>query len=205
MWSCFVPAVAGRWFRTFCGTAAGLLVAAGPLLAVEFPQSPQQWLNSPPLSWKQVEGKGVLLYFFSESDPECLQRWPEMTALAKEYEDQPVLFIAVNSGGQRNLIEQYAQQVNLTWPVVLDPDRSFAKKFPIEKVTPDNGMQVAVINADGSIGPGSWQAHGGHGQRGAEGRQVEPRSDVGAGSAAADVVPGGVQNYNAARRPSRKL
>ncbi len=151
---CHVPGRVGRWLCVL----GGMLAAAGAAEGVEFPQSAQQWLNSPPLTLKQIEGKGVFLYFFNEQDPECAQRWTEILGIAKEHEDQPVLFIAVNSGAQRQVIEQYAQQVNLTWPVIIDPDRSFAKKFPIEKVTPDNGMQVAVINPNGTIGPGSWQA-----------------------------------------------
>ncbi len=153
--------VSPGFVRRIVLTALSLMTLAGWMSksarGLEFPQNPQQWLNSPPLSLKQVAGKAGLLYYFNEQDPECLANWKVMTAMAKEYEDQPVLFIAINSGGKRNEIDNYAQQVNLTWPILLDPDRSFEKKSPIEKVTPNNGMQVAVLTPDGKLLPGSWQ------------------------------------------------
>lgn len=157
MSACCTPSFRRRFLPVVFGVAVWSALTTGSAAAVEFPQNPQQWLNSTPFSMKQVAGKAVLLYFFNEQDPETLARWKEMKELAEEHKDQPVLLIAVNSGGQKDVIEQYVQQVNLTWPVLLDTDKSFAKKFPITEVSPNNGMQVAVINANGEIGPGSWQ------------------------------------------------
>jgi thiol-disulfide isomerase/thioredoxin len=152
-----VPFLPRRFVPIILGLALCSVLSTDAASAVEFPQSSQQWLNSTPFSMKQVAGKAVLLYFFNEQDPDCLARWKEMFEIAEQHKDQPVLFIAVNSGGQKEVIENYVQQVRLTWPVLLDTDNSFAKKFPITEIGPENGMQVAVINANGAIGPGSWQ------------------------------------------------
>lgn len=141
---------------------AGLVLFTSPAWGLDFPQNPQQWINSPPLNFKNFAGKTVVLYFFHEQDPDCLAEWPKMKELAKKYEAQPVYFLAINSTGQRNLIENYVQQVKLDWPVFLDSNRDFSRKCEdsgwITEVSRDNGMQVAILNPDASIIGGSWEA-----------------------------------------------
>lgn len=140
---------------------AGLIFAAGPALGLDFPQNPQQWINSPPLNFKNFAGKTVVLYFFHEQDPDCLANWPRMKELAKKYEPHPVYFMAINSSGQRNVIENYVQQVKLDWPVLLDANRDFSRKCEdsgwITELSMDNGIQVAILNPDTTIIAGSWE------------------------------------------------
>lgn len=142
----------GVWFVVW-----GMLSWSAAAAALDFPQNPQQWLNSPPLSFQHVAGKGVLLYFFNHQDPDCHANWKVMADLAKRYEDQPVLFLAISSGGQRNEIDGYAKQLNLDWPILLDVDRAFEKKCPVTELSADNGMQVALLDASGKVTGGSWE------------------------------------------------
>lgn len=140
---------------------AGLILAAGPAWGLDFSQSSQQWVNSPPLNFKNFAGKTVVLYFFHEQDPECHANWPKMKELAKKYETQPVYFLAINSTGQRNVIESYVQQVKIDWPVYLDSNRDFSRKCEdsgwITELSMDNGIQIAILNPDATIIAGSWE------------------------------------------------
>lgn len=135
----------------------GMLGWSSSAAALDFPQNPQQWLNSPPLTFQQVAGKGVLLYFFHQDDPDCLANWKVMQDLAKKYEDQPVLFLAISAGGQRNEIDGYAKQLDLDWPILLDVGRAFERKCPVTELSADNGMQLALLDPSGRVVAGSWE------------------------------------------------
>jgi len=146
-----------RWRRILLLSATFFVLAADLAHALDFPQNPQQWLNSTPLSFKQTAGKTVVLYFFHEQDPECAARWTEMKALAKKYETQPVLFLGINSSGSREEVNAYLKQADLDWPVLLDVNRAFSRECPITELSADNGMQVAILNPDGTVIAGSWE------------------------------------------------
>ena len=64
------------------------------------PANPAMWLNSPPLTAETLKGKGVVLWFYEEQCPSCRKKWPDMYAVAKKFEGEPVVFIAVNSGNR---------------------------------------------------------------------------------------------------------
>jgi len=122
----------------------------------ELPQDPRVWINSPPWSVKQLTGKAVMLYFFEEECPRCRNRWPELNALKQQHADDPILFVAVNSGNSRGELEQYARQANVAWPILLDPDRSFEKACKVDEINLDNIMDVMILQANGSLKQGSW-------------------------------------------------
>src|SRR5215475_14011153 len=72
---------------------------AGAAEAAELlPSEAAVWLNSPPLTVDALKGKGVFLWFFEETCPTCRGKWPGLYELARRFEGQPVVFIAVNSG-----------------------------------------------------------------------------------------------------------
>ena len=66
--------------------------------APQFPVDPAVWINSSPLSLQQLRGKAVFLWFFEETCPQCREKWPSMIERAQQMKDQPIVFIAVNSG-----------------------------------------------------------------------------------------------------------
>src|SRR5262245_41779356 len=98
---------------SFCGLGIVVcLMAARPAAAVEnelFPSEPAAWINAPPLSAEMLKGKGAVIWFYEEQCPNCRNKWPGMYELAKKYEGQPVLFMAVNSGNSRDAVQEYVQ------------------------------------------------------------------------------------------------
>ncbi|MBL8827912.1 MAG: TlpA family protein disulfide reductase [Planctomycetaceae bacterium] len=121
-----------------------------------FPSDPAQWINAAPLSLEALRGKGAFLWFFEEDCPRCRGKWPEMQATAKKFEGQPVVFIAVNSGNNRAAVQTYVREVGLTWPVIVDPDRSFEKQHGVDNISLQNIYQARYITADGKARNGSW-------------------------------------------------
>src|SRR5688572_22998840 len=114
------------------------------------------WINAPPLTPEMLEGKGVVLWFFEEQCPSCRGKWPGMYELAKKYESEPVVFIAVNSGNPRGAVEQYARGVNLKWPVIVDPSREFEQQFLGQEISLQNIYQAHIILPDGKKQQGNW-------------------------------------------------
>jgi len=102
------------WYRT-----------EGKLTAL--PTSNDQWMNSPPLSLEQLEGKGLVLWFFEEQCPTCEKKWATMLEAARQHQDKPLLFVAVNSGNTPAQIANYVKRNRIDWPVIVDTDRSFEK------------------------------------------------------------------------------
>jgi len=137
-------------------TAAQPHEAWGQATADLLPSDPAAWINSPPLSTETLKGKGVVLWFYEEQCPNCRAKWPGLYELAKKYEAEPVVFIAVNSGNLRPAVEQYAKAVDLDWPVIADPTRQFEKRWMDNEISLQNIHQVGLILPSGRKDLGRW-------------------------------------------------
>lgn len=122
----------------------------------DLPQDPRQWINTTPWNLAQLKGKAAFLLFFEEDCPKCKGNWPSLNTLSQNHADDPILFIAVSSGTQRGQMENYIRQNKVSWPVLLDPDRTFEKACDIDKISLENITQIAAIAADGSLQHGPW-------------------------------------------------
>ncbi len=120
------------------------------------PPDPEAWLNSPPLTVDALKGKGVVLWFFEEQCPTCRGKWPGLYELARRYEGQPVVFIAVNSGNSPVQVAQYARDVKLTWPIIVDPTRQYEKLWWDQQISLQNIHQVGLILPNGDQQSGQW-------------------------------------------------
>jgi thiol-disulfide isomerase/thioredoxin len=142
----------------FC--LATVLLPLWPLSAADttelLPRDPASWVNSPPLTTDALKGKGVVLWFFEETCPRCREKWPAMYDLAKRYEGQPVVFIAVNSGNSPAEVAQYAREVKLTWPIIVDPGRQFEQQWLDNPISLQNIHQCELILPSGSKMQGQW-------------------------------------------------
>ncbi len=155
-----------RFIVRWCGAELPILLIALILLATTLakaeeaaellPRDPAGWLNSPPLTTDALKGKGVVLWFFEETCPSCRGKWPGMYDLAKRYEGQPVVFIAVNSGNSPAEVSQYAKEVKLTWPVIVDPSRQLEKLWMNSEISLQNIHQCELILPSGQKRSGQW-------------------------------------------------
>lgn len=125
--------------------------------SLELPQDPRLWINSHPWTMDQLSGKAVFFFFFEEGCPKCRARWPELNQLMESHADDPILFVGVSSGTDRDQMEGYIQQTGATWPVLLDPDRSFEAACNVGEISLQNIMQVAIVGGDGTLRRGGWE------------------------------------------------
>ena len=124
--------------------------------AFRLPDQPAAWINSPPISLAALKGKAAVLWFYEEQCPKCKGKWPALQAAAKQYEGQPIVFIAVSSGTSRPQVEQYAREVGLKWPVIVDSTRQFEEQCAIQEISLQNIHQLGMILPDGKFEHGNW-------------------------------------------------
>jgi peroxiredoxin len=148
-----------RWVAAcvlLSAVASGALAQTAPSdesAAIKFPNV---WIGSDPIQLDDLKGKAAVLFFYEESCPRCRERWGGIQATAQKYGDKPIAFVAVNSGTPAPLVAQYARSVRLTWPVIVDLDRSFENACKVNEISLQNIMQVAYITADGQLQFGSY-------------------------------------------------
>ena len=91
--------------------------------------------------------------------------WSSLLQTSQKYKDQPVVFIAVNSGTDRNKLERYVLQNKITWPVIVDTDREFEQLAQVNTISLENIYQARVLTPEGKLTRGSVQEVG---------RSIEP-------------------------------
>jgi thiol-disulfide isomerase/thioredoxin len=152
---CVVVAIALAW----CGSVRSQdsALAKETDAAEQLPKDPAAWINSPPLNREMLCKKGVLLVFFEESCPWCASQWPVLMKLSQDSSASPVLFVAVNSGNPRSAVEAYVREHKITWPVIVDPDRSLEERFGIGTISLKNITQWRVIRSSGEVRVADWR------------------------------------------------
>jgi len=83
------------------------------------------WINSPPLKLSDLQGKVILLEFWTSSCPYCRNATPYINAWYKRYHDQGLLIIGIHSPKNqeeqsRALVKAAVLDSGIHYPVALD-------------------------------------------------------------------------------------
>jgi thiol-disulfide isomerase/thioredoxin len=92
------------------------------------------WINSKPLTAKQLKGKVVLIDFWTYSCINCLRALPYIRAWADKYKDDGLVVIGVHSPefdfeGQMANVQKAVQKFNITYTVALDSNHAIWDAF----------------------------------------------------------------------------
>lgn len=123
---------------------------------VAIPSSVNAWANSSPLTDVTIRGKAVLFYCFEEGCPAVRASWSQLLETTKQFADQPILFVAVNSGTPASDVRKYVRDVELPWPVLIDEDRAFERALLQNEISLKNIYQIVVRLPDGKWAEGDW-------------------------------------------------
>ena len=85
------------------------------------------WLNSPPLTAKQLKGKVVVIDFWDYSCINCIRAVPYIRAWAEKYKNDGLVVIGVHTPEfdvekQTANVERAVKKFNITYPVAVDSD-----------------------------------------------------------------------------------
>jgi hypothetical protein len=72
-------------------------------------------------------------------------------AVANKFQGKPVVFIAVNSGTTSTSVSKYLRKHQITWPTIVDSDRSLEKQANVPEVSLTNIWQARVIDSTGKV------------------------------------------------------
>ncbi len=151
-------------FSVLCWIFTALVTPAsgGWLEAVE-PSRPAPGLNLKDLhgidnDLSQLKGKTVLVNFWTTWCPPCIEEMPSLIRLQREMGQSDFVVLAVNVQEKRQQVESIARRLKLTFPVLLDPDRSAGNTWAV-KVFPSS----FIVDAAGelryrAIGPVEWDS-----------------------------------------------
>jgi hypothetical protein len=75
---------------------------------------------------------------------------PGRNQLRASFADKPVVFVAVNSGNPKNVVEQYAKSNKFEWPILVDEARETEKQLGFT-ISLQNIYQSALIDPAGKL------------------------------------------------------
>lgn len=111
--------------------------AAHALSAEEAPQAPAftatepgQWINSAPLSWEDLQGKVVLLEFWTFGCRNCVRSIPWVKAMQERYRDDGLRVIGVHTPEfsyerSASAVGEKMRELAIRHPVMLDNDYGY--------------------------------------------------------------------------------
>ncbi len=78
--------------------------------------------------------------------------------MSEEFADEPVVFIAVNSGNSKQAIQKYFSTTKVPWPVIVDSSRQFEEMCGLQsEVSLNNIAQVRYVTVDGRLNGGNFR------------------------------------------------
>ncbi|HST13007.1 MAG TPA: redoxin domain-containing protein [Terriglobales bacterium] len=101
---------------------------------VRAPEIGRVWLNSPPLSFRQLRGRVVLVDFWDYTCINCIRTLPYVQAWHERYVGKGLTVIGVHTpeftfAQYESNVERGVREFGLTYPIVVDNDREIWKAF----------------------------------------------------------------------------
>jgi thiol-disulfide isomerase/thioredoxin len=101
---------------------------------VRAPEIGRIWLNSPPLSLRQLRGRVVLIDFWDYTCLNCIRTLPYVQAWHERYKDKGLTVIGVHTpeftfAQYESNVQRGIQEFGLTYPNVIDSDYELWKAF----------------------------------------------------------------------------
>jgi len=101
---------------------------------VRAPEIGRVWLNSTPLSFRQLRGRVVLVDFWDYTCVNCIRTLPYVQAWHDRYRDKGLTVIGVHTpeftfAQYESNVERGIREFGLTYPIVIDSNREIWKAF----------------------------------------------------------------------------
>lgn len=101
---------------------------------VRAPEIGRVWLNSLPLSFRQLRGRAVLVDFWDYTCVNCIRTLPYVQAWHERYKDKGLTVIGVHTpefafAQYESNVERGIREFGLTYPIVVDSNREIWKAF----------------------------------------------------------------------------
>jgi len=88
-------------------------------------------LDGKPYTLAALEGKPVLLDFWATWCAPCRQSMPEVERISREYKDQGLVVLGVNTGEDRDTVEQFLRKTPMAYPAVLAGESGILEAYKV--------------------------------------------------------------------------
>jgi peroxiredoxin len=91
-------------------------------------------LNERTVKLSDFRGQVVVLRFWSTGCKACVAAMPALDQFSADYREKGVAVVAVDLGDAREQVEAFARELNLSYPLLLDPLKIAAGKYGVRAV-----------------------------------------------------------------------
>lgn len=91
-------------------------------------------LNNQTVKLSDFRGKVTVLRFWSSGCRACVDEMPVIDKFSKRYSGKGLIILAVNMGESKESVENFVKDLNISYPVLLDPALIAAKKYGVKAV-----------------------------------------------------------------------
>ena len=122
------------------------------------PQFSGSTLAARQLSMTEYRGRVIVLTFWASWCLECRVEMPALERLQREFSSRGLATIGVNARENKEVVRRYANELGLTFPLVLDRDGKINARYgviglPTTFVVGRDGRAIAL-----AIGPRQWES-----------------------------------------------
>lgn len=89
-------------------------------------------LDGRQVSLSDLRGQAVLVNFWATWCPPCRAEMPEIQAAYQNHRGQNLTVLAINQAEDDQPVSQFAQQLHLTFPILLDRDGTIARQYQVQ-------------------------------------------------------------------------
>lgn len=111
----------------------------------EAPDFTAEMTDGSSFTLSEQKGKVVLLNFWATWCSPCVGEMPAFERLYEEYGDE-IQILAVNSGEEKEIVDEFLQEKNYTFPIAYDEKNEISEKYPSEGIP-----YTLIIGKDGKV------------------------------------------------------
>jgi peroxiredoxin len=78
-----------------------------------------------------LRGKVVILQFWASGCSACNDEMSAMQALSDRYGRKGLIILAINVGQRKDIVKKWLQDMRISYPVLLDPDKEMARRYDV--------------------------------------------------------------------------
>jgi DsbE subfamily thiol:disulfide oxidoreductase len=109
---------------------------------------------------KDFRGKLVLLNFWATWCDPCREEMPSMERLYRRFKDKGFVIVGVNVKDRRNDALSFLKELNITFPIVLDPDGQIGLLYGAWGLPATYLIDPKSIAIARAWGPADWDSPG---------------------------------------------
>jgi len=91
-------------------------------------------LHNATVKLSDFKGKAIVLRFWATGCKACVAEMPLLDRFRNKYSENDLAVLGVNIGGSKGQVEAFAKNLNISYPLLLDPVMIAAKKYSVKTV-----------------------------------------------------------------------